>query len=56
MTTAKDAGVPYTEAEEMFGRKTGTHTHPVTHPNWMEFADDNCIVCGTAQRSGGANA
>ena len=51
MTTAKDAGKPYTEAESMFGRKTGRHSHPATHPIWMEFADDNCIVCGAAKEA-----
>jgi hypothetical protein len=51
MTTAKDAGKPYTEAENTFGRKTGRHSHPATHPNWMEFTDGNCIVWGTTQEA-----
>jgi hypothetical protein len=49
MTTAKDA--PYTEAETIFGRKAGTHTHPATHPIWMEFADGSCIVCKAARNA-----
>lgn len=36
----------WTEAELLFGRKSGRHTHPVTHPVWMEFEDGGCIVCG----------
>jgi hypothetical protein len=26
---------------------TGVHTHPLTHPAWMEFADNNCVVCAS---------
>ena len=33
------------EYEQHFGRKTGMHTHPVTHPSWMSFQDGNCPVC-----------
>lgn len=31
--------------EKEFGTKTGSHTHPVTHPNWMQFANDSCPTC-----------
>lgn len=38
------------DASDLFGRKTGRHSHPATHPLWMEFADDDCLVCD-AQRA-----
>jgi hypothetical protein len=31
--------------EKEFGKKTGEHTHPVTHPNWMTFNDKTCPNC-----------
>lgn len=31
-------------AEQIFGRKTGTHTH-ANLPLWMVFTDDKCSVC-----------
>jgi hypothetical protein len=35
------------EHERLFGTKTGRHTHPVTHPAWLEFKDGECIVCSS---------
>jgi hypothetical protein len=32
-------------AADLFGTPTGRHTHPATHPLWLEFADGDCIVC-----------
>ena len=37
--------------DQLFGRKTGRHTHPVTHPAWLEFADGDCPRCD-ADRAG----
>lgn len=34
-----------------FGSKSGLHSHPPTHPTWMQFSDKNCEVCGTNGRS-----
>jgi hypothetical protein len=31
--------------EQMFGTRTGLHTHPATHPQWMTFPDTGCPVC-----------
>jgi hypothetical protein len=36
--------------EQMFGTKTGFHTHPVTHPQWISFPDGDCPVCEPAAR------
>ena len=32
-------------APDLFGTRTGRHTHPDTHPQWMEFSDGNCPRC-----------
>lgn len=45
MTTTKNSQDEY---QRLFGLKTGRHTHPVTHPAWLEFTDGDCVVC-TAQ-------
>jgi hypothetical protein len=34
------------EYQRLFGSRTGRHTHPVTHPLWLEFTDGDCVVCG----------
>lgn len=34
-----------TPAEQLFGKPTGLHTHPATHPLWMTFPDGSCQVC-----------
>jgi hypothetical protein len=44
----KDCTHPKITYEEIFGTKTGTHTHPVTHPLWMIFTDGECLVCDKA--------
>jgi hypothetical protein len=36
--------------ETLFGLPSGRHTHPVTHPLWLEFTDSDCVVCD-AQRA-----
>jgi hypothetical protein len=38
------------DTDQMFGRKSGTHTHRVTHPAWISFPDGDCVVCD-AQRA-----
>jgi 8-oxo-dGTP pyrophosphatase MutT (NUDIX family) len=50
--TASDR--PWTAAELMFGRRTGRHSHPATHPRWLEFSDDDCPVCGSVPPEGRA--
>ena len=42
------AGV--SDYERLFGRKTGAHSHPATHPLWMTFADDACLICAGQRR------
>jgi hypothetical protein len=44
-------------AADLFGAPTGRHTHPVTHPAWLEFADGKCPVCpkpATSAQNGGS--
>ncbi len=36
-------------AESLFGSKTGKHSHPATHPSWMEFDESNCPACKGAK-------
>jgi 8-oxo-dGTP pyrophosphatase MutT (NUDIX family) len=52
MMTASDR--PWTAAELMFGRRTGRHSHPATHPQWLEFSDGDCAVCGSIPAEGPA--
>jgi hypothetical protein len=35
--------IPLTE--QLFGRPTGQHTHPDTHPHWLVFVTATCPVC-----------
>jgi ADP-ribose pyrophosphatase len=44
----------WTAAELMFGRRNGRHSHPATHPRWLEFSDDDCPVCGSIPPEGPA--
>lgn len=32
-------------AEQLFGIKTGVHSHPDTHPHWLMFSDAGCPRC-----------
>jgi len=31
--------------EQLFGLPTGRHSHPDTHPSWMEFTMQDCPRC-----------
>jgi hypothetical protein len=44
-TVTFTARLPVPTAEDLFGRKTGRHTHPATHPAWLEFSDQDCPAC-----------
>ena len=45
MAAPDNLGGQWSEAEKMFGRKTGMHSHPDTHPAWMSFTDSDCPRC-----------
>lgn len=47
MAKAKDQGYRPNSADALFGTPTGRHSHPATHPYWMEWSDWDCPVCGS---------